>query len=127
MRLIPFFNTKCIFLLFYLSTSAFPFPLTNLFIYLFTGLLIPKFLALFIHKFNWFSQSKILCDFECLFCSFAVHVCLCMSVTYLHVCLYTPLYFVCACCLFVQDLYMFLCKLVCICVHVCVFLFTILC
>ena len=80
-----------------------------------------------IHKFNWFPQSKILCVFECSFCSFTVRACLCVSVTYLHVCLHIQLYLICPCCLFVQDLYMFEPMLVYICVHLCVFVFRISC
>ena len=50
--------------------------------------------------------------------------CLCVSFTYLNVCMHTPLYFVCPCCLFVQNLYMFVPMLVCTCVRLCVFEFT---
>ena len=67
------------------------------------------------------------CVFECSFCSFTVRACLCVSVTYLHVCLNIPLYFVCPCCLFVQNLYRVVPMLVCICVPLCVFVFTIPC
>ena len=61
--------------------------------------------------------------FEYSFGSFTMHVC--VSVTYFHVCSHIPLYFGCACYLFVQDLCMFLHVLVCICVHQCVFVFII--
>ena len=96
-----------------------------IFIYSLNNLFL-NFWYSFITKFNWFSQSKIFCVFECSFCSFTVPVCLCVPVTYLHFSLHIPLYFVCAWCLF-QDLYMFVPILFCICVHLCVFVFTILC
>ena len=93
----------------------------------FQGQLFLNFWYFFIHKLNRFPQSKIICVFWCSFCSFTVHACLCVSVTYLHVCLHIQLYLVCPCWLFVQDLYMLLPMLVCICLHLCVFVFTIPC
>ena len=116
-----FFNTKRIYLFFFFF--YFLIHLTNLLIYS-RNYLFLIFWYFLIHKLNWFSQSKTLFVFECLFCSFTVHVCPCVSVTYLYVCLYIPLYFVYACCLFVWDLYMFVPTLVCICVRL--FVFTIL-
>ena len=94
--------------------------MTKLFIYSLNDLFL-NFWYFFIHKFNCFPQSKILCVFECSFCSFTVHVCLYVSVTYLYVCLHIPLYFLCACCLFVQHL------LVCLCVRLCGFVLAISC
>ena len=97
-----------------------------LFIYWLNYLFL-NFWYFFIPKLNCFFQGIILCVFECPFCSFAVRVCLCVPVTYLHVSLDNLLYFVCACCVFVQDLYMFVPMLVCIYVHLYVFVFRILC
>ena len=121
-----FFNTKHDYLFTTLFSYIFRFPLTNLFIYSLDYLFL-NFWYFSIHKFNWFPQSKILCVFECSFCSFTVRACLCVSVTYLHVCLHIQLYLICPCCLFVQDLYMFEPMLVYICVHLCVFVFRISC
>ena len=81
-----------------------------------------------------FLKSKILCVCESSFCSFAEHVYVLVYIcmTYLHVCLCIRLYFVCACYLFVEDLYMFLLYMyllvgLYICVFLCVFVFTIPC
>ena len=110
-----FSNTKHIYLFISLFYDAFRFPLGNLVVLV----ICLNFLYFFIHKFNCFSESKILCVFEYSFCSFTVQVCLCVSMTYLHICLHIPLYFVCSCCLFAQDLYMFIPMLIHICVHLC--------
>ena len=85
-----------------------------------------NFWYFFIHKLSWFPKVK-LCVFECSFCSFTVRACLCVFVTYLHVCLHIPLCFVCSCCLFVQDWCMFVPMLVCTCVRLCVFVFVVSC
>ena len=69
-----------------------------LFVYIFICLFIYSlnylflnFWYFFIHKFNWFPQIKIVCVFECSFCSFTVRACLWVSVSYFHVCLHIPL------------------------------------
>lgn len=104
------------------------------FIYSLNYLLL-SFWYYFIHKFNWFSQNKIFCVFECLFCLSAVlaYVCVCLcvhvsvSVTYLYVCLCIPTVLFCAWYLFVQDSYMFVPRLVFIYVSMCVFVFKTFC
>ena len=111
-----FFNIKHIY--FFIS-YAFRFPLTNLFIYSLNYLFLNLW-YFFIHKFNWFPQSKILCVFESSFCSFGVRARLCVSVTYLHVYLHTPLSMLPFCsrllyaCNYV-DLY--ICTSVCFCIY----------
>ena len=69
-----FSNTKHIYLFISLFYDAFRFPLGNLVVLV----ICLNFLYFFIHKFNCFSESKILCVFEYSFCSFTVQVSVCV-------------------------------------------------
>ena len=83
--------------------------------------LFGNFWYFFMHKFNWFPQSKILCFWMFILFIYSA----CVSVTYFHVCSCIQLYFVYVCCVSVPDF--FVPMLVCICVRLSVFVFTILC
>ena len=85
--------------------------------------LLLNFWYFFIHKFSWFPQSKILCVFECSFCSFTVCVCLCAwdlfaclfaYSTKLCLCVLSFFSGTCICCIYV-GLYM--CASVCFCIY----------
>ena len=101
------------------------------FIYSLNYLLL-SFWYYFIHKFNWFSQNKIFCVFECLFCLSAVlaYVCVCVCVCmclclwriYMSVCVFQLYFFVhgiflfkTPICLYLGwSLYMWVCVFLCL-------------
>ena len=107
-----------LFIPFFIFFKHLDFPLTNLFIIYSLNYLFLNFWYFFIHKFNWFPQSKFFCVFECQFFSFTLHVCLCVPVTYLHVCFCIALY---ADFLFKTYICLYLCWSVYVCI--CVFLY----